>query len=204
MSKLTHRTAPSCTYFVTTNTWQKRTLFDVRENAEIVLAMMLEYRESGAYSVHEFVIMPDHLHVMITPSLEYTLEKSMQLIKGGSSRAIHLKRGHKMQIWQSGFYEWTVRNAEDYSSKQRYIWQNPVSRGLVANAEQWILSSAAQKYHLDPMPEKLSRASGAEAPHKDRPFMSELKLRPPKRQIIGVTSPEVIGEIEFDPESSGN
>lgn len=141
-------------------------MFRVTENAEMLLENLFKYRDAGEYALHEFVIMPDHLHMMLTPESHCTLERAMQLIKGGSSYAMHLKRGHKMQIWQSGFHEWTVRNAEDYWARQQYIWQNPVSGGLVESAEQWAFSSAAQRYHLDPVPENLKRASGAKAPTK--------------------------------------
>lgn len=103
MSRLAHRIASECTYFVTTNTWEKRELFRVRENAEIVLACLFNYRDRAAYLLHEFVIMPNHLHILLTLGEQCTLEKAMQFIKGGSSHAIHLKREHKMQIWQAGF-----------------------------------------------------------------------------------------------------
>ncbi len=164
MGRLNHRTAPRCTYFLTTNTWEKRELFHVSENAEILLATMLKYRDAGAYLLHEFVIMPNHLHLMITPGAECTLEKAMQFIKGGSSHSIHLKRNHEMQIWQPGFHEWTVRDLEDYRTKQQYIWRNPVIRKLVDRPEEWIFSSACRKYRLDEMPDKLKGASGAKAP----------------------------------------
>ena len=155
MSRLTHRIAPQCTYFVTTKTWENRELFRVQENAEILLECLLKYRDRAAYLLHEFVIMPDHLHILLTPGGECTLEKALQFIKGGSSQAIHLKREQKMQIWQPGFHEWTVRNKEDYESKRGYIGQNPVRRKLADKPEEWIFGSACGKYRLDPVPEKL-------------------------------------------------
>src|SRR5215472_4752965 len=128
MSRLRHRTSTGCTYFVTANSWEKRELFRVSENAEILLDYLLTYRDRGEYLLHEFALMPNHLHVLITPGNECTLERAMQLVKGGSSHAIHMKRGHKMQIWQPGFHEWTVRDLEDYERRRKYMWQNPVIR----------------------------------------------------------------------------
>jgi len=83
MGKLTHRTAPGCSYFVTTKTWQNRELFRVSENAEILVQCILGYRNRGAYQLHEFVVMPNHLHLLLTPADDTSLEKAMQLIKGG-------------------------------------------------------------------------------------------------------------------------
>ena len=114
MGRPTHRTACNCTYFVTTKAARNRSLFLVTEVADVVLETMLHYRNTGAYLLHEFVLMPDHLHVMLTPGHTTTLEKAMQLIKGGSSHQIHKQRGHRMEIWQPGFREWTVRDAKDF------------------------------------------------------------------------------------------
>ena len=74
MGRLTHRTAPGCSYFVTTKTWENRAIFQVKENAEILIRCMFEYRDRGAYLLHEFVVMPNHLHLLITPGGETSLE----------------------------------------------------------------------------------------------------------------------------------
>jgi putative transposase len=105
MGRLTHRTSPGWTYFVTTKAWQNASVFHVQETAEIVVSKILEYRDRGSYLLHEFVLMPDHLHLILTPTVSVSLEKAIQLIKGGSSHEIHRVRGNKMPIWQSGFHE---------------------------------------------------------------------------------------------------
>jgi len=109
--------------------------------------------------------MPNHLHSLLTPASNVTLEKAVQLIKGGSSHEIHEQRGHKMQIWQPGFHDWTIRDAGDYAAKIRYIRMNPVKAHLVDKPEDWPFSSASGKFRLDPMPERLKAlVSGAEEP----------------------------------------
>ena len=119
--------------------------------------------------------MPNHLHVLLTPSATSSLEKAMQLIKGGSSYEIHKQRDSRMEIWQSGFHEATIRDAEDYLSKVHYMHQNPVAVGLVASPADWQWSSASQRYRLDPIPQGLK-------PGMQESQMSELKLRPPKEE----------------------
>jgi len=59
MARLTHRTAPGWTYFVTTKAAQNIAVFQVREISEIVISKMLEYRSKENYLLHEFVLMPD-------------------------------------------------------------------------------------------------------------------------------------------------
>jgi hypothetical protein len=87
----------------------------------------------------------------------------MQLIKGGSSHEIHQLRGHKMEIWQPGFHDWTVRDPSDYAARRSYIRMNPVEAGLVDEPAAWLHGSASGRFILDAMPERL-KASGAEAP----------------------------------------
>ena len=182
MARLTHRTTLRASYFVTTKASQNRALFNVTEIAETVVETLQHYRSRGEYLLHEFVLMPDHLHILITPSSINSLEKAMQFIKGGSSFRLHQRRGQKTDLWHAGFHDWTIRGAADWSAKAQYIRLNPVRAGLVGRPEDWPYSSANGKLALDPMPAKfVPTASGAKA--QDLPsLMSELKLRPPKER----------------------
>jgi putative transposase len=161
MGRLKHRTSPGWTYFVTTKAWQNQSFFQVQETSQILIDKILEYRGKGDYLLHEFVVMPNHLHLILTPQDAVTLEKAMQLIKGGSSHKVHRVRGIKMQIWQSGFHESRVIDHIDYKKKSDYIIFNPVAAKLVGKPEDWLFGSACGKYQLDPIPQGLK-------PHVDR------------------------------------
>jgi putative transposase len=177
-----HRTTAGSCYFVTTKCWQGRHVFQVPEIAEILLQSMFHYRDKNAYLLHEFVVMPDHLHLLLTPSETTSLEKAIQLIKGGSSHRIHKQREQGMEIWQVGFYDWTVRDADDWRSKVEYIRMNPVRAKLVANPEDWPYSSASGRFTLDLVPDRYRQfASGAKAPFVPTQTPG-LKPRPPKER----------------------
>ena len=154
MSKLPHRTGPARTYFVSSATWERRELFRVPVAAELLVERILACRDKGAYRLHEFVVMPNHFHLLITPSEKTSLEKAIQLVKGGFSHEFHKERESHMEIWQVGFHDWTIRDGEDYSAKVRYIQMNPVQARLVERPEDWPFGSACGKYLLDPAPEK--------------------------------------------------
>lgn len=175
MSTPRHRTAPGASYFVTTKCWQGRQLFQVREIAEILLQTLFYYKGQRAYLLHEFVLMPDHLHLLLTPNETTSLEKAVQLIKGGSSHRIHHERNHKMEIWQKGFYDWTIRDFDDWQTKVEYIRLNPVRAKLVVKPEEWPFSSASGRFTLDSIPV----SSGAKAPF-EAALAPGLKPRPPK------------------------
>jgi putative transposase len=93
MSKVPHRVLPGSTYFITSSTWERRELFRVQQVAEILVRRILACRDKGAYELYEFVVMPNHFHLLMTPGETTTLEKAVQLIKGGSSHEIHPQRG---------------------------------------------------------------------------------------------------------------
>jgi putative transposase len=182
MSTPRHRTAPGSSYFVTTKCWQGRSVFQMSENAEILLRTIVNHRDRGAYLLHEFVIMPNHFHVLLTPSASTSLEKAVQLIKGGSSYAIHKKRGAKVEIWQEGFYDWTIRDGDDWHAKAEYIRKNPVRAGLVSKAEEWRYSSSSGDVAVDAVPSQFSAfSSGAEAPSAQTETPG-LKPRPPRER----------------------
>jgi putative transposase len=187
MSTPKHRTVPETSYFVTTKCWEGRTIFQVAQNAEILVETLFHYGDSGAYLLHEFVIMPDHMHLLLTPGKETSLEKAMQLIKGGSSHRIHKARGSKMEIWQVGFYHWTMRDAEDWEAKVHYIWMNPVRAPLIENAKDWTYSSVRGRFRKDAIPAKyMPVTSGAKAPVVCDTVSRGLKPPPPKEEKIGV------------------
>jgi putative transposase len=199
MSTPAHRTAPGASYFVTTKCWQARSLFQVTEIAEVLLSTLFNYRESGAYLLHEFVIMPDHLHLILTPDSETSLEKAMQLIKGGSSHRIHKERGNKMEIWQQGFHDWTIRDWDDWSAKAAYIQMNPVKAGLCERPQDWIRSSASGKFRMDAVPERYQDLSSGAKAQIPSAFSPGLKPRPPKDENATDVRPEGLAHV-----STGN
>jgi len=93
---------------VTTSTWGRRDLFRNERWANLLIDTINHYRGS-AYLLHEFVIMPDHLHLLITPLT--SLEKAVQFIKGGFSYRAEKELGSNMEVWQKGFSDHRVRNA---------------------------------------------------------------------------------------------
>ena len=145
------------TYFVTANTFQKHSLLQSERMAGLFLDVLLSCRAQQKYLLHEFVIMPDHFHLLITPTL--TLERAMQLIKGGFSFRAKRELGFGGEIWETSFYDHRVRDWEEYCAFQRYIHLNPVKRGLAAAAEQYAYSSASAGMLLDAAPQRLKPSS---------------------------------------------
>lgn len=149
-------TGYSC-YFITASTFQKRNILQSDRMASLFVDVLSHYRRQGKYLLHEFVVMPDHFHLLIS-SLE-TLERSMQLIKGGLSYRAKKELGFAHEIWQPSYYDRRVRDAEEYFSFREYIRRNAVKRGLAASPEKYPYCSAWPEVQLDEAPQRLKPLS---------------------------------------------
>jgi len=96
------------TYFITASAADKKPLLQSDRSANLLIEVLYRYR--GKYLLHEFVVMPDHFHLLITPET-ITLERSLQLIKGGFSFRFKKQIGQVGEIWQNSFYDRRVRDA---------------------------------------------------------------------------------------------
>jgi putative transposase len=147
------------TFFITTVTALRQPIFRREATANLLLETLAHYRDQGKYLLHEFVIMPDHLHALITPADEISLERAAQFIKGGFS--FRLKwRG---PVWQASFTNHRVSDLEDYEEHREYIRLNPERARLVERAEEYPYSSAAGRLRLDGVPPGLKPGSFEEA-----------------------------------------
>lgn len=159
-----HRgTTTKSTYLVTANVFQRKTLFQVEKIALLFIQVLLQYRVEKKYLLHEFVIMPDHFHLIITPQ-GITLERAMQLIKGGFSFQLNKNLKVKRDTWQPSFLDRRIRDSLEYQRFKDYIWQNPVKRFLAKTPEEYPYSSANPSFQLDPVPQRLKPLSSAASP----------------------------------------
>jgi putative transposase len=169
LGRTQHRARPVGTYFITIDSWAGRQLFKA-EVAKILTDQLMQCRAKGYFLLHEFCVMPNHLHALLTPAGSSTLEKTVQMIKGGASYRINKQRKF-LAFWQDGYHDWRCRSEQDYQKYAAYIRENPVKAGLVQSPEEWPYSSANPKFaeFLDPIPQGLKAQGG------DRAAMSTLK-----------------------------
>ncbi len=69
------------TFFVSAVTWGRRAIFRAEPMALLLLDTLQKYRIQHQYLLHEFVLMPEHFHLLLTPAPDVSLEKAMQLIR---------------------------------------------------------------------------------------------------------------------------
>jgi putative transposase len=151
------------TFFLTTSTWGRQKLLQTDRMAELLVDLIFRYRDQHRFEVHEFVVMPDHLHLLLTIGAEMTIERAAQYIKGGFSYRVSRDLGLKCEIWQRGFSEIRILTAGEYAVRARYILANPVRAGLASTPQDYKFSSAHIGYKLDPAPWPAAKAAPVEA-----------------------------------------
>jgi len=134
------------TFHVESSTWEKRSLLHSEAMATLLIDTLFRYREQGEYKLHAFVVMRDHFHALVTIDGKGTIERAMQKIKGGFSYRARAELGFRGEIWQRGFTDERVWDAEQFISVRQYIHNNPVRKGMVGAAEDYPFSSANPKF----------------------------------------------------------
>jgi putative transposase len=124
-------------FFATTKTSMARRLLQSDRNAMLLIDVLRSNVATGKFQLHDFLIMPDHLHLLMTLPGDVAIEKAMQLIKGGFSYRLKKEFGYQGEVWQRGFSEVRVSDQESFLLHREYIVQNPVKAGLVDTAEQY-------------------------------------------------------------------
>lgn len=130
------------TYFITACAHMQQNLFQRDQVAELMVATFLKYRDAGEFELHEYVVMPNHIHLLISIADEQKLGRVIQLIKGGFSHSLRQNGIVFRAVWEQRYYDRRVRDAHEFAEFSRYIRQNPVRKGLVERAEAYPYASA--------------------------------------------------------------
>ncbi len=114
-----------------------RQLLQSDRNASLFIEVLRTYAATKKFRVHEFVVMPDHVHLLITVDRDMTIERAMQFVKGGFSYRLKKETGYSGEVWQRGFSEVRTEDRESFEKCKEYIRQNPVKAGLVVSADEY-------------------------------------------------------------------
>ena len=157
MPKLKRIILENYCYFVTTNTNEKENIFKDREIIQILIEDLEFYRKKFDFQLHAFVIMPNHIHLLITPSEKGDISKIMHDFKSHTSQVLNRLLKRDEPLWQEGFYEHVVRDEFDFKRKIDYIHKNPLVVGIVKELMNYQFSSFRNYYMEDERLIKIDR-----------------------------------------------
>jgi putative transposase len=96
--------------------------------------VLRDYRAAGKFRLHAFVVMPDHFHFLITVGSQMTIERAMQLVKGGFAFRAGKELGLKSSYLAEGFFRSPGFDSEAFENQREYIHNNPVVARFAASA----------------------------------------------------------------------
>ena len=121
----------------------QQNLFQRDEVAQLMVATFFKYRDAAEFELHEYVVMPNHIHLLISFDEHQQLSRVIQLIKGGFSHSLREKGFALRAVWEQRYHDRRVRDANEFAEFAHYIRQNPVRKGLAGQAGDYPYSSAS-------------------------------------------------------------
>ena len=103
------------------------------------LSALERVRVSYGLCVYGYVVMPEHVHLLVNEPERDTLARAIQSLKQGVARRLALRAADS--FWHARYYDFNVWSERKFVEKLRYIHRNPVKRGLVKRPEDWAWSS---------------------------------------------------------------
>jgi putative transposase len=148
-------------HFLTFSCYQRRPLFSNEAYCDLFLKILDRVRRRYRFVVLGYVVMSEHVHLLVSEPQRETLSTVIQALKLGVVRSMQCSSGsvvaaaprsrescetlgtpvHPDRFWQTRFYDFNVLTERKRIEKLRYIHRNPVERGLVSSPEQWRWSS---------------------------------------------------------------
>ena len=115
------------------------------DRARVLFEETLEVlRERHGFDLFGYVLMPEHVHLLLSEPTRQSLATTLGVLKGETSKRL---KGKRVQFWQRRYYDFNVLTYQKYTEKLKYLHRNPVKRGLVANPEDWPWSSFRHYLH---------------------------------------------------------
>jgi len=148
MPRLRHIHIQEYPYLTTTVTLKREPIFADFKTADILLEAFFFGKRQEWYYLLSFVIMPDHMHLILIPRSK-NISECMKSIKGFSARKVNLLLKRNGSIWQTGFYDYILDSEEKVLSRVRYIEDNPVRKGLAISPQDYSYSSAKYRANTD-------------------------------------------------------
>jgi putative transposase len=141
-------------HFITWSCRDRERLLGSAESRDLLLKVLEQMRNRYRFGVVGFVVMPEHVHLLISEPLMGNVSSAVSAVKLGFTRRVLSENPHFWQtqpevghprdgqhFWMKRYYDFNVYSEPKIAEKLHYMHENPVARGLVKRSEQWGWSS---------------------------------------------------------------
>ena len=169
------------THFVTFSCYRRRPSFNTVTSKRVFEKAIERVRRSFGLCVYGYVVMPEHVHILISEPERGSLADALKSLKQGVARRLI---GNHQHFWEKRYYDFNIRDYDQFVQKLRYIHRNPVKAGLCECAEEWDASSFLQyatgcegrvEIECEWTARKRERAAGRLGPAVELPHSSQKK-----------------------------
>ena len=169
MGKLVRFNFPNNIHFVTTSCYNRLPLFSSDDMKAIFIQAVIRVRNKYGFKLFGYVIMPEHVHLLIQTENDKTVSDVMrevkqmcafnvlQILKRNKTKSLleKLRKStgrdteNKYSFWKPRFYDFNIYTVKKFKEKLDYCHKNPVTRGLVNDPSKWRFSSYINYYLND-------------------------------------------------------
>jgi putative transposase len=128
-------------HFITWSCYKRKLLLGTPARRDLVLTVLELMRVRYRFAVIGYVVIPEHVHLLISEPLMGDPSRIIQAVKLSVSRRLGIAGEFSGRFWQSRFYDFNLWGQQKEVEKLKYMHRNPVVRGLVASPEDWRWSS---------------------------------------------------------------
>lgn len=128
-------------HFITFSCYHRQPRFSSSHIYDLFIHCLEQMRRHFSLCIYGYVVMPEHVHLLISEPLTGTIADAMRFLKLTFAKRLRLVEGGDGPFWQKRYYDRNVRDAHEFSVKLQYLHRNPVKRGLVSTPEEWRWSS---------------------------------------------------------------
>ena len=112
------------------------------ENLAAIIAEAIQREDRLSCDVLAWVVMPNHVHLLLRQLPGCRIGKIVKDIKGSSARHLNMATFLSGKVWQRGYFDRVVRDLDQLKNTVEYIHENPVNAGLCTCSSDWRMSSA--------------------------------------------------------------
>lgn len=149
MSRLRRIILPDYCYFITTVVKDRDKILLDKRISLIILEDLKFYRTEYKFRLHGYVIMPDHLHLLMSLSEDGNVSQIMHDFKSHTAQETNKILKRSGAFWQEGFYDHIIRDERDFRKRIDYIHKNPLTSKLVNDPAEYQFSSFRNYYTGD-------------------------------------------------------
>ena len=120
-------------------------IFDDQDDYEYFLELLKKGSKKEHISIHAYCLLPNHFHLLLSPTYEGSLSRMMQWVMTSHVRYYHKKNKTSGHVWQGRYKSFIVEKESYYISLMHYIEANALRAGLVTRGEEWVYGSLYER-----------------------------------------------------------